>query len=289
MANIWTWPPSAATPPTVANVTNILYTQAPGLVPLSVPPALLGQTPGAIDTEFETDPGWLYYEITPTPTVRVPTGVPDWNARIAGVNPAISFTQRKSFVTLQPGDNSAGGTEVAYVYPTPITWLANTAKWYWCGGGIQYQYLENCRVSFALFSNSAGVPSRQDFSAVGYTDTGGGFQLVTYNYVGGVLTISNGTPAGAARTPAAHVQYFGFLMRAAATRPGVVIEAFAWNDFGQRIALGFMTLSSLTATYFVGFYLRNVNAAAASGNQVGIFQADFVRELTGTTPPWARG
>lgn len=293
MGSIWTWPP----PLSGAGAASQIYLGAPGQVSLSVPPALLGRTPGARDAEFDSDPGWQYYEFLPGGVVRPFVGVPNWDARIAGVSPAISFTQRKSFVTLQPGNNSAATFEAFYTPATPITWVANTAKWFWCGGGTGYEYVQDYRRGLTIASNLAGVPDRQNQAVIGNIDIGAGMAPVSsYSYVASVLSgPTGGSQQGAPQTSSAHWPYLALYMKSAATRAGITIESWVFNDQGQRQRIATGAFSPLTATYFVGFYIRSATTGAgggiapATGFQPGIFQADFFRELDGPTPPWARG
>jgi hypothetical protein len=227
--------------------------------------------------------------------VRPFVGVPNWDARIAGVSPAISFSQRKSFVTLQPGNNSAGTYEGFYYNPNPITWVANTAKWFWAGGGTGYEYCQDYRRGIMIAANLAGVPDRQNQVVLGNIDTGGGMCPVSsYSYTATVLSgPTGGSAAGAPQTSSAFWPYFGLYMKAAATRPAITVETWVWNDFGQRQRISTGPWGALTATYFVGFYIRSATTGAgggiapATGFQPGIFQADFFRETTGPTPPWA--
>lgn len=286
---VWQWPPEPRISGSALAAT--IYRQAPGLVSLSVPPILLGQTPSPRDAEFDLDPGWIYNQFTPTITPIAFAGTPNWDARVAVANPAISFTQRKSFVTLQPGNNFATTFDGAYTYPSAISWVANTGKWFWCGGCVGYDFVYDNRKALAVFSDNAGAPSRQDFTFLGTFNqgAGGGLQSICPGvYVGGVSSIVGGTPDTIA-TVGSHWPYLALYIRPAATRASITVDFWVFNDEGQRFRLGSTTWSSLSATYWVGFYLRSPSIAPATGFQTTIMQADFFRELTGPTPPWARG
>lgn len=266
------------------------------MVPLSVPPVLLGQTPGANDTEFDSDTGWVYYDFG-LPGVRAFSGVPNWDARIAGAAPAISFTQRKSFVTLQAGNNSAATFEAAYIPPNPVTWVANTAKWFWCGHAVGWEYVQDYRHALAIFGATGGHPDRPNSAFFGNIDTGGGMSpLSTYSYSANVLSgPTGGVPNGAAQIAGSHWPYFAIYMRAAPNLSANFFEEWVFNDSGQRVRVASGSFPQMTATYYPGFYYRSAatgsggGVAPATGYQPGIFQADFFRELTGPTPPWARG
>lgn len=283
MGNPWTWPPGQS----ATSILQTIYQQAPGLVPLSVPPALLNLPAGPTNTEFDQDPGWSYYAWTPTNGLKTFSGTPNWDARIAGVNPAISFTQRKSFVTLQPGDNNVSAFEAFYYFPTPITWVANSPVWYWSSGSVSYSYVQDERKLVGIFSNLAGVPDRQNLCACGWWDAGGGQQLVGLQYIAGTPTIINGSTPGAARAPGSYWQYVALYLKSAATRAGTVIECWVFNDAGEHMQVASVPFAALTATFFVGFFLRNA-VAPATGFQPNILQADFWRESAGVTPPWVR-
>jgi hypothetical protein len=289
--NAWTWPPTSGGAPTSSQVAKSFYAN-PGGISLAVPPIVLGKTPGAADAEFDSDPGWVYFETLPGgPVVQRPfSGSVDFNARIAGVAPAIDFTRRKSFVTLQPGNNSAAGVEGLYCNPVPITWQANQAKWYWCGGGTGYEYVSDTRRSLCLMAISGGLPDRNNQVCVGNTDPGGPAPtpLCAYSIAGGgTATITGGVPSNDPIHVGAHMPYIGFYLYSAGSRSGLGGEGWAWNDFGQKVRLGVLSFPNvLTATYFVGFLLRTPGASPLSGLQMNIFQADFFRESIGVTPPW---
>lgn len=287
-----TWPPSPS------NVSlGALYLQNPGSISLSVPPAALGLPVGATDAEFDSDPNWTYYEWAPTPGVRVPSGVPNWGARINGPPgvPAISFTQRKSYAVVQTPNSVA--TEAFYYNPNVQTWAANTSKWYWVGGANWYDYRNDYRKGFGIFNVSGGFPDRQNQTYIGDTDQGGGhFPLcaVQYNASTPGIVGGGGTPAaGTAAQSGMYWPYAGIFMNRAATRPGVTLEYWVFNDQGQRQCLGVSGWSALGATYYVGFYIRQVSISSAGGAtgeniQNSIFHCDFFRETIGDTPPWIR-
>jgi hypothetical protein len=292
MANIWEWPP----PQSALSTLQTIYATAPGMVSLSVPPALRGQVPSPNDVEFDSDPGWRYWDFG-LPGVRAFSGTPNWDARIAGASPAISFTQRKSFVTLQPGNNSVSIFEACYIAPTPLAWVANTVKWYWCGHAVGWEYIQDYRHALAIFCTSAGNPDRPNSAFVGNIDTGGGMSPIsTYSYSANVLSGPTGGPgAGAPITASAHWPYLGFALRTSGALAGTSIDWWLFNDEGQRVRIASGSFPQMTATYYPGFYIRSAatgsggGVAPATGYQPGIFQADFLRELTGPTPPWARG
>jgi hypothetical protein len=291
--NAWTWPPSLNPPPSAAQVATSFYAN-PGAVSLAVPPAVLGKPVGASDAEFDTDPGWVYFETLPGgPVVQRPfTATLDFGARLAGANPAISFSQRKSFVTLQPGNNSVAGVEGLYCNPTPITWVANQPKWYWCGGGTCYEYVIDTRRALCLMALSGALPDRNNQVCVGNVDPSGGMSpLGAYQIAGGgAVTLTGGPPQNDPMHAGAHWPYFGIYLYPAATRSALGGEGWAWNDNGQKVKLGVLSFPNvLTATYFAGFLLRTPGPSPGTiGMQPNIFQADFFRESIGVTPPWAR-
>ena len=288
--SFWTWPP----PLPAALTARLTLLQQPGAVSLAVPPSVLGLPVGATDAEFDADPGWLYYEVNPSAGAKTFAGVPNWDARIAGANPAISFTQRKSFVTLQPCDNTAGGFDAFYYYPQPITWVANTPKWYWCSAVLGYEWVQDNRRAMCVANALAGHPDRANMAALGMADLGFGpgfQQLLPYSYAANVPSAAAGGSLGngsLGQGIGGPWPYMALYMQSAGNRAAQGIEAWVFDDRGQRMRLAVISFGQITPTFYVGFYLRTPSLVAATGFQVNIFQCDFWRESVGVTPPWQR-
>jgi hypothetical protein len=267
----------------------IAGTYATGSIPLSVPPAALGMTPSAIDTEMDANPSWLYYDLT-NGAARTPAGTPNWITSITPNTavPALSFTARKSWSTLQPPSNG----ESVYYVPGVETWVANTPVWYWTRSNIGAPFgANNVRASLAMIKPTAGVPDVHSASGAarfgGTYDTGTGIRMGSWEYSGVTLTDLSTSQLSIFTHPT--FEYIGMYSDGGATLASTNVWFVIFNDNGHFHVLNGAVGGGIAGfgTYFVGFFLRNTGMGSP-GQQTNILQVDFLRKSVGTTPPWWR-
>lgn len=249
-----------------------------GSVPLWIEPAALGLTPGTIDTEFDSDPGWDYWDGT-NGAARTPSGTPDIFSTLTPNTAAPKLTvntQRKSWARIQPPTSSIG------IYYVPTIQTPTLPVWYWFRGGgmLNEQGKGGCALQLMLAPDSSGHPDVANNVRCGYCyNVNGNGALVP----GGVSRASNtetflgATAVDGANTAFAPMSYFAIY------KTSTTVYYFGFNDSATWKCYG-TTAHSLT-TFWVGFWLRN----ADSTNDVWtVNEIDFLRQLQGTTPPWVR-
>lgn len=244
---------------------------ATGRVPLWVPPSVLGLTPGTIDTEFDSNPNWSYYDFT-NAAARVPAGTPDertQNTPSSNV-PKISFTQRRSWLRLQP-PNIAAGYNAAYYFPSLQT--PSLPTWYWAatGGENGTSSTNSPRLGLCLWANNSGVPDNTNNVWVGYSNDQSLHGHSVVSNVDGAIGAVSAFNVSNTMWP-----YVGLYKTSAR------VEFYAFDDNGQFWNFG--SVAETRTSFWVGLRLVNQDSAVP----FTIHEADFVRQRTGSSPPWVR-
>jgi hypothetical protein len=264
---------------TVVGATVASFTYGTGRQPLWLPPAMLGVTPRSCDSEFDSDPGWLFRDFT-NGAARTPSGAPDertQNTPSSNV-PKISFTQRKSYVRLQP-PNIAAGYNGAYYYGTleSPTLTATNGAWYWAalGGQVGVNSTNGSRLGLALWADASGVPDNANVQWIGFSND--------QSWHGHSVIANTDNPVGAvsgwnvSNRPWPYVAMF---------RKSAATEFYVFDDNGQFWCFGVSAVGP--ASYWVGLRVVNQDGVGASNLPWTVHECDFVRSKLGTTPPWCR-
>jgi hypothetical protein len=135
-----------------------------GSVPLWVPPAARGLTPGTLDDEFDSTTlaaGWTFRDITTGPTIRTPNvGSFNENVSLTGAttvpNVSLHTQGRRSWMQVQ---TTTTGPAIYDIYK-PFTWAAGQV--YWCRAARMTRKVGTVpttgTMALHVWANLAGVP-----------------------------------------------------------------------------------------------------------------------------------
>lgn len=232
-----------------------------GATPLYLPPS----APEAFDTEFDSDPGWLFYSMTSL-TARSASGTPDLFSALtpAGVSPRLSVnTQRKSWAVVQ----TPAAEQMYYYCPTAQTPTLPT--WYWCRvGGFRADMGGVGRILLFLTTPSGGLPTYSG-GFVGFINSGGTPAFTSGQYSSGSLSSLGGFTSAYF-----NYEYFGIYKSSSS------VVGFVFDEAGNHLT--FTAGSDSRTTFYVGIYMMG------TGTGQCFFNTDFVRSRAGNTPPWMR-
>lgn len=249
-----------------------------GSVPLWVPPAARGLTPGTLDDEFDSTTiggTWLFRDSTTGPTNRTPNfGTLTENTALTGAttvpNVALHTQGRRSWMGVQ---TTTTGPAIYYVYK-PFTWAAGQVYWTRVASMALKQGTTPSSTGypfFCLWANAAGVPDNNNRAFIGYDILNGTYRWTIIS--GGVSTSST---ALITSFP------YGFPPYMMIANPAGVLGGSAnwygelFGDDGNRILPAAPGAASFTWTpAFIGWMV------SASQSIPGVQMFDFVRESAG--------
>lgn len=252
-----------------------------GSIPLWVPPAALGLTPGTVDTEFDSNPNWTYRDVT-NGANRTPAGTPVLRTAITGSTsvPKLSINgSRRSYLVLQT-PSVVGGYNADYYYPSLVT--PGGPAWFWARISSPSWIVgqDPSRRYLFLAKDAAGIPDNSNRVEVGYSSNGGNVEFDG-------LSIAAGTPTSIPVTRPnvalnAYVtppwEYVGLCYDSTSS----AIEFWAFNENSQAYKFGSISWSN--TSFWVGLRLINTSAQSECAHTY----CDFVRQTAGLEPPWLR-